>query len=88
MPAPGYESFGEPLQHNSDCKAAIRISGQGNDALVQQGGYQGPSICSDSLEWRFLDGPFVSVWLNNVPWCGEGIKPAPEAKVVPLGHYL
>jgi sphingosine kinase len=57
VPAPGYESFGEALQHNSDCKAAIGISGlgQGNDAPVQQGGYQGPSICSDSLEWRFLE---------------------------------
>jgi hypothetical protein len=40
VPAPVYESFGEALQHNNDCKAAIGISGlgQGNDAPVQQGG--------------------------------------------------
>ena len=84
VPAPGYEAFGEPLQQNGDRKAVTEISRQDkeNGAQVQQGGYQGPSVCPDSLEWRFLDGPFVSVWLNNVPWAGEDIMPAPDAKVV------
>ncbi|XP_020274972.1 sphingosine kinase 1-like [Asparagus officinalis] len=82
VPAPGYEAFGEPLEHNRNGEVVSSTSAQshGNDSPAEQGGYQGPSICSNSLEWRYLDGPFVNVWLNNVPWSGEDIMPAPEAK--------
>ncbi|ONK77059.1 uncharacterized protein A4U43_C02F2670 [Asparagus officinalis] len=82
VPAPGYEEFGEPLQRNFDSKAftSVQEQGQGNGVLIHHGGYQGPSVCFDSREWRSLDGPFISVWLNNVPWSDKGTMPAPQAK--------
>uniref|UniRef100_A0A0E0FU57 sphingosine kinase n=1 Tax=Oryza nivara TaxID=4536 RepID=A0A0E0FU57_ORYNI len=33
-----------------------------------------------SSEWRSLDGPFVSIWINNVQWAAESIMAAPGAK--------
>ncbi|KAJ6815728.1 sphingosine kinase 1-like isoform X1 [Iris pallida] len=77
VPAPGYEMYGDPIQHGGDFKEDRGISKQ--KAQRSQGGYEGAS-CSESWEWRSLDGPFISVWLNNVPWAGVKFMPAPEAK--------
>ncbi|XP_047938715.1 sphingosine kinase 1-like isoform X2 [Salvia hispanica] len=43
-------------------------------------GYQGPNVDIKSLNWRMIDGPFVSVWLHNVPWGAEDTKAAPDAE--------
>lgn len=44
-------------------------------------GYQGPKVDMKSLNWRKIDGPFVSIWLHNVPWGGEDTLAAPDAEV-------
>ncbi|CAA6672040.1 unnamed protein product [Spirodela intermedia] len=31
-------------------------------------------------EWRSVEGPFIAVWLHNVPWGSADAMPAPEAK--------
>ncbi|XP_010905575.2 sphingosine kinase 2 [Elaeis guineensis] len=82
VPAPGYESYGEPLKQNGSYmgNTALSEQGQANNAKVKSCGYPGPVASFDGLEWRSIDGPFVSVWINNVPWAGEDIMPAPEAK--------
>ncbi|GFQ01821.1 sphingosine kinase 1 [Phtheirospermum japonicum] len=71
VPAPGFESYGEP---ESDMTF--------NDGPVKTGecGYQGPKFNMKSLNWRKIDGPFVSVWLHNVPWGSENTMAAPDAQ--------
>jgi sphingosine kinase len=43
-------------------------------------GYSGPLQSQPSSDWRSMDGVFVLVWLNNVPFAGETAMPAPLAK--------
>ncbi|XP_038987700.1 sphingosine kinase 1-like isoform X1 [Phoenix dactylifera] len=82
VPAPGYESYGEPIKQNGSDMGNTVLPEQGrvNNAEVKSCGYPGPVASFDGLEWRSIDGPFISVWINNVPWAGEDIMPAPEAK--------
>ncbi|KAI3832924.1 hypothetical protein MKW98_025808 [Papaver atlanticum] len=74
VPAPGYETFGEKSNFHS------LNQNQADDVKVVENGYLGPEICMEDLEWRSLDGPFVSVWLHNVPWGSEDTCAAPNAK--------
>ncbi|KAJ4760916.1 Sphingosine kinase 1 [Rhynchospora pubera] len=85
VPAPGYESVGVPLtqieksnQHDDpNLSSEMQIS---KVKTLQSKGYQGPSVSYDESHWRSIEGPFVYVWLNNVPWCSQDVMPAPEAK--------
>lgn len=84
IPGPGYETMGEPLKEDGDInKSNFHVMNQELEASVKgQGcGYQGPSMNFDISDWRTLEGPFVLVWLHNVPWASEDTMPAPEAKV-------
>ncbi|GER25519.1 sphingosine kinase [Striga asiatica] len=74
VPAPGFESFGEPL----DLEKQIIIDGESD--IKTEYGYQGPKFDIKRLNWRKIDGPFVSVWLQNVPWASEDAIAAPEAQ--------
>ncbi|XP_026410518.1 sphingosine kinase 1-like isoform X2 [Papaver somniferum] len=74
VPAPGYETFGEKSSFHS------LHQNQADDLKVAENCYLGPEICMEDLEWRSLDGPFVSVWLHNVPWGSEDTCAAPSAK--------
>ena len=80
MPAPGFESYGEAINYTGELP-------NGNDPnleqpiTVQQSGYQGANVDLKNLEWRAINGPFVSIWLHNVPWGGEDALAAPDAKV-------
>ncbi|KAL6573932.1 hypothetical protein OROHE_001474 [Orobanche hederae] len=82
VPAPGFESYGEPL----DLETQIIVDGESdmttNDRhfKTEECGYQGPKYDMKSLNWRKVDGPFVSVWLHNVPWGSEGTMAAPDAQ--------
>ncbi|WOL07715.1 sphingosine kinase 2 [Canna indica] len=75
VPAPGYEVYGEPIKQTNSCCE----DDQGDKANVSACGYQGPAVSIEGCQWRSLDGPFISVWLNNVPWAGEHVMPAPNA---------
>ncbi|XP_012839265.1 PREDICTED: sphingosine kinase 1-like [Erythranthe guttata] len=46
----------------------------------QDYGYQGPKVDIKSLNWHKINGPFVSIWLHNVPWGGEDTMAAPDAR--------
>ncbi|KAK7327963.1 hypothetical protein VNO77_22057 [Canavalia gladiata] len=82
VPAPGYEAFGEPTSYpgkstvkgsNSDPREAECIN-------LQRLCYRGPEINLENLSWRVINGPFISVWLHNVPWGAEDTMAAPDAK--------
>lgn len=73
VPAPGFEDYGEPSSHDEPIKVAAPATGF-------QGSYGGPTVQLENLNWRKMDGPFVSVWLHNVTWGGENAMAAPDAK--------
>lgn len=85
VPAPGYEGFGDPVGQITSCKsngASTGVQGdRSNDCNDETCAYSGPSIDEADLEWRSLNGPFVSVWVSNVPFASEGVMTAPQAKV-------
>lgn len=81
VPAPGFEGYGEPTSYNNDSESTSTDPSQEKYVKVQQLGYEGPDINSENMNWRTIKGPFVSVWLHNVPWGGEDTRAAPDAKV-------
>ncbi|CAN6219241.1 unnamed protein product [Urochloa humidicola] len=83
VPAPGYEEVGEPVEQTTSCKQNGFSTGSQDKADDRNGetsGYPGPSIKEADLEWRSLSGPFVSVWLGNVPFASEDAMAAPKAE--------
>ncbi|CAL9071489.1 unnamed protein product [Musa textilis] len=82
VPAPGYEAYGEPVKQvdNFDGHILLSKQDQGSATKVKSCGYQGPEISLEGLEWRSIVGPFVSIWVNNVPFSAENYIPAPKAK--------
>ncbi|KAL6856118.1 hypothetical protein ACP4OV_018920 [Aristida adscensionis] len=84
VPAPGYEGFGDPLEQITSCKSNGNSTGvqedEADDCTEATPGYPGPSIKEAELEWRSLNGPFVSVWLGNVPFASEDAMVAPHAQ--------
>ncbi|KAJ1285710.1 hypothetical protein BS78_03G297800 [Paspalum vaginatum] len=76
VPAPGYEAYGEPVkQVKNSIVGSLEQNGKSH-----QSSYPGPLVEFQASDWRFIDGPFVAVWINNVPWAAEDIMAAPEAK--------
>lgn len=84
VPAPGFEAFGDELSgHTVECAKGICARGQNQEGMIniQQHGYRDSNIDLQSLNWRTIEGPFISVWLHNVPWGSEDTMAAPDAKV-------
>ncbi|XP_078428597.1 sphingosine kinase 2-like isoform X2 [Wolffia australiana] len=74
VPAPGYESHGEPATTKIEpCEVKT------NDSEGTRG-YQGPTISFKSSDWRSIEGPFIFLWTHNVPWGSDVTIPAPDAK--------
>ncbi|XP_065880096.1 sphingosine kinase 1 [Euphorbia lathyris] len=82
VPAPGFESYGEPTSYTGEPtgKQSTLKSGQEQRVMIQKHGYQGSDVNLVHLDWRIINGPFISVWLHNVPWGSEGVMAAPDAK--------
>ncbi|KAH6790542.1 sphingosine kinase 1 [Perilla frutescens var. frutescens] len=82
VPALGYESYGEPLDLENKIMIDDESEMKSEDGVVRDRkyGYQGPEVDIKSLNWRKIDGPFVSIWLHNVPWGGEDTRAAPDAE--------
>lgn len=70
--APGFENFGEPNELEGEIDEL-------NSNWVMQDGYCGPTFDMKGFN-RKIEGPFVSIWLHNVPWGGEDVLAAPDAK--------
>lgn len=84
MPAPGFEAYGEATSYpgNSNSKGNNSGPSKGEERVnLQRLCYQGPEINLENLNWRVINGPFISVWLHNVPWGAEDTMAAPDAKV-------
>ncbi|CAA7409198.1 unnamed protein product [Spirodela intermedia] len=81
VPAPGYEAHGAPAGGLEPplCGDHDHDHDHGGDGMERRG-YQGPTISFKSSEWRSVEGPFIAVWLHNVPWGSADAMPAPEAK--------
>ncbi|KAA8519864.1 hypothetical protein F0562_014046 [Nyssa sinensis] len=75
VPAPGFEANGEPSSEIGESMSKVNICNPNKEY-----GYQGPNVDLSNLSWRKIDGPFVSIWLHNVPWGGEDTMAAPDAK--------
>ncbi|KAJ0017834.1 hypothetical protein Pint_10726 [Pistacia integerrima] len=82
VPAPGFEDYGEPTRYNGKSINEKDVSNPSQEQPIKarQYGYQGPAVSLENLGWRTINGPFVSVWLHNVPWGGEDTMAAPDAK--------
>ncbi|XP_057512473.1 sphingosine kinase 1-like isoform X1 [Actinidia eriantha] len=81
VPAPGFEAYGEPSsQEGHFVGKDISDPSRSEPLKVHQCGYRGPNVDFESSSWRKIDGPFVSIWLHNVPWGSEDTKAAPDAK--------
>ncbi|KAL6198077.1 hypothetical protein ACLB2K_027869 [Fragaria x ananassa] len=80
VPAPGFEGFGEPTSYEDGGESTNTDPTQEKPVKVRQLGYEGPDISLENMNWRTIKGPFVSVWLHNVPWGGEETKAAPDAE--------
>ncbi|EYU27907.1 hypothetical protein ABFS82_13G113400 [Erythranthe guttata] len=82
VPASGFESYGEPIDVEKEVIFEGESKPKSDDGPVttQDYGYQGPKVDMKSLNWRKINGPFVSIWLHNVPWGGEDTMAAPDAQ--------
>lgn len=83
MPAPGFEAYGEAIGYpgRSNSKGNNSDPSKVEHVNLQTLCYQGPEINLENLNWRVINGPFISVWLHNVPWGAEDTMAAPDAKV-------
>ncbi|XP_010529400.1 PREDICTED: sphingosine kinase 2 isoform X2 [Tarenaya hassleriana] len=77
VPAPGFEGYGQPASYEARSRAS---SDKAPSVEAKKLGYQGPNTETRNQEWREINGPFVSVWLHNVPWGAENTLAAPDAK--------
>lgn len=82
VPAPGFETCGEPTNYKGQSTSEQHIcnSSEEESVEVKQQGYRGPNMRLENFSWRTFNGPFVSVWLHNVPWGSEDTMAAPDAK--------
>ncbi|KAI9108522.1 hypothetical protein K1719_020406 [Acacia pycnantha] len=81
VPAPGFETYGVPI---SNPAKSISIDSNSTSIEVEpqrlRYRYRGPDINLENLSWRFINGPFISLWMNNVPWSSENVMAAPKAQ--------
>lgn len=85
VPAPGYEAFGDKLSRQTvECSGDFCTLRPNRELpfKIQQHGYRRSIVDLQNLNWKKIDGPFVSVWLHNVPWGSEDTMAAPDAKVI------
>ncbi|KAJ4782736.1 Sphingosine kinase 1 [Rhynchospora pubera] len=69
VPAPGYEEFGDPIGELVRWKSETVIlqDASGNGGGSEMHGYRGASTEFGATKWRFVNGPFVTFWIHNVP---------------------
>ncbi|KAK8524424.1 hypothetical protein V6N13_015446 [Hibiscus sabdariffa] len=79
VPAPGFEDYGEPMSYHGEPTSEENPT-QELSLKTEQHGYLGSDVKLENLHWRTISGPFVSIWLHNVPWASEDAMAAPNAK--------
>ncbi|XVF40585.1 hypothetical protein PTKIN_Ptkin01aG0125700 [Pterospermum kingtungense] len=79
VPAPGFEDYGDPTSYHDEPTSKNSPS-QEESLKILRHGYLGSDVKLESMHWRSINGPFVSIWLHNVPWGSEDAMAAPDAK--------
>ncbi|XP_021726347.1 sphingosine kinase 1-like isoform X1 [Chenopodium quinoa] len=81
IPASDFEDYTEKISHKAISVQDLPFcSLKRKQTDAQESGYLGPNIDLENMNWRTIEGPFISVWIQNVPWGSEGSMPAPNAK--------
>ncbi|KAL8130409.1 hypothetical protein V2J09_019564 [Rumex salicifolius] len=81
VPATGYELQVENLSQKVEAVDAIQFRNPNELAeKTQKFAYLGTDVSAEYMEWRTIEGPFISIWIHNVPWGSEDAMPAPDAK--------
>jgi hypothetical protein len=80
LPAAGSEGTGAPYSSELEVNKLLQ-SGEADSERSWRKGYSGPLHSLPTAEWRSMEGAFVLVWLNNVPFTSEKAMAAPLAKV-------
>ncbi|XP_074305499.1 sphingosine kinase 1-like [Silene latifolia] len=82
VPASGFEEYARKISEEavSSAKDLAFCSSSNIDDGAHEKGYVGPDLNLEKLDWRTIEGPFISVWIHNVPWGSESAMPAPDAK--------
>ncbi|KAL2932047.1 Sphingosine kinase 1 [Bienertia sinuspersici] len=80
VPASGFEDYTEKISQKVASAQDLPICSSSKQTGVQEGGYIGPDIDLENMNWQTVEGPFVSVWIHNVPWGSESAMAAPNAK--------
>ncbi|KAL9274521.1 Sphingosine kinase 1-like protein [Drosera capensis] len=81
VPAPGFEALALPKTEKQDPSQQLKFYIRSEEEpLIEEHRYHGPTIDLENTKWLTIEGPFVSIWLHNVPWGSEGAKAAPDAK--------
>ncbi|XVE87943.1 hypothetical protein DITRI_Ditri19aG0029200 [Diplodiscus trichospermus] len=79
VPAPGFEDYGEPTSYHGEVTSEKNPT-QEESLKIRRHGYLGSDVKLESMHWRTVRGPFVLIWLQNVPWGSEDFMAAPNAK--------
>ncbi|GAB2211261.1 hypothetical protein Droror1_Dr00016554 [Drosera rotundifolia] len=82
VPAPEFEALALAKTEKQDpSQQQLKFNIQSEEEpLIEEHRYHGPNIKLEKTKWLTVDGPFVSIWLHNVPWGSESAKAAPDAK--------
>ncbi|KAK9681792.1 hypothetical protein RND81_10G028200 [Saponaria officinalis] len=81
VPASGFEDYAEKMSQEAASFQDVPFGSSSNTQTgAQENGYVGPNLNLEKLNWRTIEGPFISVWIHNVPWGSEDAMPAPDAK--------
>ncbi|KAG6553893.1 hypothetical protein Mapa_004810 [Marchantia paleacea] len=81
IPASGAEKAGEPLTGLEATSLLERSGDSDTDRTWRKGGYYGPTASPlHQSEWRSIEGTFIYIWAQNVPYAAEEVMPAPKAK--------
>ena len=89
VPASGYEDYTEKISQKVSSIQDVPFSILNiKQTDGQASGHVGPDIDLKNMNWRTIEGPFVSVWVHNVRWGSEKALAAPNAQVCFITYKL
>ncbi|CAO2823778.1 unnamed protein product [Amaranthus hypochondriacus] len=81
VPASGFEDYTETISIKVPSIQDVPFcSSNKKPTDAQDRGYVGPNISPENMNWRTIEGPFISVWIHNVRWGSETAMAAPKAQ--------
>ncbi|CAM6086943.1 unnamed protein product [Calypogeia fissa] len=80
VPAPGSEHIGDPLTGLEETKLLEKPPDSDTERPWRKNGHSAPLGSPLNNDWRSMEGSFIYIWAQNVPYAGTDILPAPKAK--------